>query len=215
MIFFNLGNNEFTLEGYIFFDMNYEIFKSAINQITDISEEDCNWFKEHLKPAVIRKNDFLVKEGQLCQNISFIFSGLCRMYYLLDGKEINVCFFMDHQFMTEYTSFLKQQPSKYYIQALEDTEIVSFSAESVEQSYLQSHSWERFGRKIAEYCYLEACSRTEAFLFFNGEQRYLKLLEESPQIFQRIPLYHIASYLGLERETLSRLRKKIATNQVL
>jgi len=195
--------------------MNYAIFKEAINQVTSISEEDCNWFKDYLKPGQLRKNDFWVKEGQLCQNIGFIFSGLCRMYYLQDGREINVCFFMDNQFMTEYTSFLRHQPSKYYIQAMEDTEFVSFSAESIEQSYLHSHSWERFGRKIAEFCYLEACSRTEAFLFYNGEQRYLKLLEESPQIFQRIPLYHIASYLGLERETLSRLRKKITSNQIL
>lgn len=195
--------------------MNYEIFKAAVNRISPISEGDYKWLKGYLKFSFVRKNDFLVKEGQVCQTVSFIFSGVCRMYYLQEGKEINVCFFMEDQFMTVYTSFLKQEPSKYYIQALEDTEIVSFAAESIKRSYTHSRDWERFGRKIAEYCYLEACSRTESFLFYNGEQRYLKMLEDSPYIFQRIPLYHIASYLGIERETLSRLRKKISIDMIL
>jgi CRP/FNR family transcriptional regulator len=79
----------------------------------------------------------------------------------------------------------------------------------LQQAYSESHNWERFGRIISEACYLDAMRRSESFLFQNGEQRYLDLIKNNPQIFSRIPLYHIASYMGLERESLSRLRKKV------
>lgn len=195
--------------------MSYEQFKTAIRQISDISDEECDIFKDTLRSLTYDKNEHLIKAGQVCNSINFVVKGLCRMYYLQDGKEINNCFFFENQFLAEYSSFLGQAPSRYYIQALEDTEVISFSYESVENSYDKSHAWERFGRKVAEYCYLNACSRTESFLFLNGEQRYLQLLEDSPWYFDRIPLYHIASFLGLERETLSRLRKKIASHDLL
>jgi CRP/FNR family transcriptional regulator len=81
-----------------------------------------------------------------------------------------------------------------------------------DQSYrhMCSSFWERFGRMIAEQSYKLTTQRVESFLFLDGEQRYIDLLKNQSHILDRIPLYHIASYLGLERESLSRLRKKIA-----
>ena len=81
---------------------------------------------------------------------------------------------------------------------------------ALQKAYDQSHNWERFGRLISEQSYKLINQRVESFLFLNGEQRYLDLLKNQPYIFDRIPLYYIASYLGIERESLSRLRKKIA-----
>ena len=83
---------------------------------------------------------------------------------------------------------------------------------TLEKAYHLSKNWERFGRIMAEKSCQLTTERMESFLFLNGEQRYLQLLATKPHIFEQIPLYHIASYLGLERESLSRLRKKIVEN---
>ena len=79
------------------------------------------------------------------------------------------------------------------------------------EAYKSSQNWERFGRMMAEESFKMVTRRVESFMFMTGEQRYLQLLENQPEIFQKLPLYHIASYLGLERESLSRIRKKMAS----
>ncbi|MFT5648179.1 MAG: CRP/FNR family transcriptional regulator, partial [Aureispira sp.] len=94
------------------------------------------------------------------------------------------------------------------------SEIVTFNFSTLEAAYDLSHRWERFGRLMAEKSYQMTTNRVESFLFKNGEQRYLEALEDA-RLFERIPLYHIASYLGIERESLSRLRKKIAQKKRL
>jgi hypothetical protein len=92
---------------------------------------------------------------------------------------------------------------------MEDSEVITFTSSQLHDNYNTSQNWERFGRIIAEKLFIDATERTESFLFLTGEQRYLNLLKRRPKIFERVPLYHIASHLGIERESLSRLRKKI------
>lgn len=93
--------------------------------------------------------------------------------------------------------------------------MVTFNLAALQNAYNASKNWERFGRMMAEYSYKITTQKVESFLFLNGEERYLELLKMEPWLFNRIPLYHIASYLGLERESLSRLRKKIAKKERL
>lgn len=162
-----------------------------------------------VKRSIISKEIYLA-EGKICRDMGFINSGAFRMYYLSDGKEINLHFSLEDDFVVEYDSFLEQKPSRYYIQALEESEIVIFNLEVLQKAYHKSHNWERFGRLMAENAYKMMARRTESFLFLNGEQRYTALLQNNPHIFERISLYHIASYLGMERESLSRLRRKLA-----
>jgi CRP/FNR family transcriptional regulator, anaerobic regulatory protein len=132
------------------------------------------------------------------------------MYYLSDGKEINTHFSFENEFVVNYHSFIEQTKSRYYIQALEDSEIVVFNLQTLLNAYNKSHNWERFGRMMAEYSYKVTTKRVESFMFMDAEQRYLQMTNETPHFINRIPLYHLASYLGIERESLSRLRKKIA-----
>jgi CRP/FNR family transcriptional regulator, anaerobic regulatory protein len=187
----------------------FDHYKTELRKIAPLTEEDCTLFQPYLTVKKIKKNDFFVQEGQVSDEVGFISTGLFRMYYLQDGKEINTYFFFENNFVVSYQSFLTRQPSRYAIQALEDSEIIYFNYTAMNKAYAISHNWERFGRTVAEYSYINATQRTESFLFLNGEQRYLELLSTRPEIFERIPLYHIASYLGIERESLSRLRKKI------
>ncbi len=187
----------------------FNAIKDHIASFVDVPDNDFSAFEKGLKLKNIKKGDFFVKEGQVCDFIGFINSGLFRMFYILNGKEINLHFFLTNEFVVVYNSFLTNAPSKFYIEALEDAELVVFYRNHVETNYKLYHSWERFGRKIAEHVYLGVEERTHTFLFMNAEERYLHLMQTKPQVFQKVQLYHIASYLGIERESLSRLRKKL------
>jgi CRP/FNR family transcriptional regulator len=189
----------------------FKIFKNWLTQVSFLTEEDCSLFEPFLKTKKLTAKDYFLTEGKICQEIGFINTGCLRTYYLSDGKEINTHFAFENEFITNYDSFLQNKPSRYFIQALENAEIVTFNLTALENAYNQSKNWERFGRMIAEQSFKLTTQRVESFLFLDGEQRYLDLFKNQPHILDRIPLYHIASYLGLERESLSRLRKKVAS----
>ncbi len=189
--------------------------KDWIKKFAFLTEEDCLLFEPYLRVRIYPQKALFLEEGKVCSEIGFIVKGCFRVYYLSEGKEINIHFAFEEEFITEYGSFLQGEPSRYFIQAMEEAQIVAFSASALQRIYGQSHNWERFGRIMAEQSYQLAKQRTESFLFLNGEQRYLDLLERKPNVFERVPLYHIASYLGLERESLSRLRRKITRRSKL
>ena len=194
---------------------NFEPFKNWLKQTSFLTEADCALFEPFLQTKQLAAKECFLAEGKVCSEIGFINKGGFRTYYLADGKEINTRFVFENDFVVDYDSFLEAKPSKYLIEALEDSEIVTFNQQALFNGYNQSQNWERFGRIMAEQSYKLTTARVESFLFMDGEQRYLNLLKNEPVIFQRIPLYHIASYLGLERESLSRLRNKIAGKQRL
>lgn len=185
-------------------------FKSWLKNVSFLTESDCNLFEPFLQTRQIKNKDILLLEGQVCKELGFINKGTFRMYYLSDGKEINTHFSFENEFVVNYDSFLQESPSRYFIQALEDAEIVAFNLKTLQNAYNQSQNWERFGRIMAEYSYKLTTRRVEGFMFMDAEQRYLQMMKETPHFLERVPLYHLASYLGIERESLSRLRKKIS-----
>ncbi len=190
-------------------------FENLQRHITDrvsFSEEEVLFFLPYLKLLQIKKGEYFLQEGQRMQQVGFVVKGALQFFYLSEGKEINVHFFLEGDFAISYLDFRKGRPSKYYIRALEDCELVAFTAEALEEAYAKFKNWERFGRLIVEEAYELSMQRFESFLFLSAEERYLQMLEENPLFLQRIPLYHLASYLGIERESLSRIRKKLHQN---
>jgi CRP-like cAMP-binding protein len=189
---------------------NYTQFKIWLKNVSFLTEKDCNMFEPFLQTKQIKSKEIVLREGQICKELGFINNGTFRMYYLRDGKEINTHFSFENEFVVNYDSFLQETPSRYYIQALVDAEIVIFNLQTLQNAYNQSQNWERFGRIMAEYSYKLTTKRVEGFMFMDAEQRYLQMMKETPHFIDRIPLYQLASYLGIERESLSRLRKKIS-----
>ena len=185
--------------------------KAKIEKILQIPIEDCDLYFSNSKiPLTLSAKEYFLKEGQICKEMAFIEKGELRMFYITEeGKEINVEFFFENNFVASYQSFLHQTKSKYYIQAISDCELVTISHKTLQNAYANSPYWQKFGRIVAEKVFILAEQRTEGFLFYNAENRYLNLLKNRPVVFEKIPLYHIASYLGIEPESLSRLRKKI------
>lgn len=186
-------------------------FKKWLKKFSFLTEKDCNLFEPFLQVKRIKKKETLLRDGQICKELGFINYGIFRMYYLAGGKEINTHFSFENDFVVNYHSFLQAKPSRYFIQALEDAEIVTFKLQTLQNAYNESQNWERFGRIMAEQSYKLTTNRIESFMFMDAEERYLQMMKETPHFLERIPLYHLASYLGIERESLSRLRKKLSS----
>lgn len=190
--------------------MTLDNFKIQIRTITDFSEEECSLFIPFLTRKTINKGEYLLKEGQRVNEIAFVEKGVLRLFHLAEHKEINNHFFLENDYAVSYLDFLKGTNSRYNIQALENCELLTFNSKALENAYALSKNWERFGRIIAESAFATATNRFESFLFLSAKERYLNMLKQYPAFIQRIPLYHLASYLGIERESLSRIRKEIA-----
>ena len=186
--------------------------RTKIEKILQLPAEDGDLYFNNTKiPLKLEAKKYLLQEGDTCSNLAFVEKGELRMFYVTaEGKEINIEFFFENDFVTSYQSFIQQRPSKYYLQAITPCELITISHESLQEAYAHSFYWQKFGRIIAERVFTLAEQRTESFLFQNAEERYLHLLKNRPVVFEKIPLYHIASYLGIERESLSRLRKKLS-----
>lgn len=180
------------------------------NRITDIPPDDWSRFEERLQFKEYSANDLFLKEGQVSGSIGIVTKGLFRMYSVTEKKEINYNFFSEGQFVVDYESYLKGRPSSFMIQALEDSELYVFSKEHILQQFRESHAWERFGRLITEQVFLKSRGRIKEMLFMDAEQRYLKFIEQYKGLYERLPLYHIASYLGIDATSLSRIRKILA-----
>lgn len=192
--------------------MQYTKLKQAFNNISIIPEEDWLLCEPYYQIQQFAKNEYFLKTGEIDQQIGFINKGSFRWYYLNSkGEEVNFYFFFENDFVVDFESFLTQIPSNKYIQAMEDAEIVLLPKhDKILEAYEKSHNWAQFGRKIAETVYLVASNRVQDFLFRNAEERYIQLLEQRPDIFQRVSLSNIASYLGIQGPSLSRLRKRIS-----
>jgi CRP-like cAMP-binding protein len=192
--------------------MKYEILNQAFNAISNITDEDWQMLEPDLRIQNFSKEENYLSAGQIEQRIGFITKGSFRWYYINEkGVEVNFHFFFDNNFVVEFESFISQKPSNMYIQAMEDSEVIILPLrEHILELYGHSHHWSEFGRKIAESVYLLSASRVQDFLFRNAEERYIQLLKQHPDIFQRVSLTHISSYLGVQGPSLSRIRRRIS-----
>jgi len=183
--------------------------REVFSQINPLSEEEWGQFEPMLETETVRKNDFLIREGQVAKHIYFICEGMVRVYLKGAPKEISLDFAFEHTFVSSYASFLQQIPSAVSIEAFMETRVIRFSRDHLYQRYEASHMAERMGRLIAEFQYLRKNSREIALLKYPATQRYLQLLKQQPRLVQEIPVKYLASYLGVEPESLSRIRKSL------
>lgn len=185
-------------------------FRNYIKAISQISDDDLELMMPLLKPLQVKKQERLLVEGDVCKHVYFLKKGFFRMYYVdLEGNEINFRFTDENQFFVDFHSFLTQQPSKFYWQALQDSELWAIKYPDIHQLYKDSPAWEHFGRLMAEHVYKQVSERVEMLLFLSPEDRYQHLLNTRPQLFNQVSQFHISSYLGVKPESLSRLRKRL------
>ncbi len=189
-------------------DFLKNILKSFAGIENDTFELSKNFW--HIKEY--KKGELYNDYQQVCKHLGFVIKGVFRSYHLVEstGEERNVFFYTNNQVVVSYASFIHQAPCHFYTQSMAQSKVIYIHYDQLNQLYRQSHEWERLGRLIAEQASTFALMRTESLLFQTPEQRYLDLVYQHPDIMDRIPLYHISSYLGIQGPSLSRIRKRIA-----
>ncbi|SKC10571.1 cAMP-binding domain of CRP or a regulatory subunit of cAMP-dependent protein kinases [Sphingobacterium nematocida] len=162
----------------------------------------------------VKRHEYVLRESEKCKFIGLVANGSLRTFYVNDlGEEVNFLFHFAHQIedivFIDYESFLLDAPSKLNIQALEKSLVCFITYENWQKLCNGSIDWLHFSKRMTEKVYLSAKRRVEDLLYYSPEKRYLKLLEDNPLVFQKIPQRHIASYLGIAPQSLSRIRKRI------
>ncbi len=194
---------------------NQTILSEVLTEFADLNNGDISISLPYWRSRRIDKGDFFNMQSFVCTDLALIIKGIFRVYYIHPETQLekNLYFFSERQFLVSFRSFINQYPCYYFIQALENAEIISISYKDLQHLYAMSGRWEKFGRLTAELFFNYSQSRTEEFLFNTAEERYLKLMEEHPDIFDRIPAYHISSYLGIKNPSLTRIKKRVLTHR--
>lgn len=188
--------------------MTSQIIKS-IKALVPLNAAEEEAFLSILEIKKLKKKEFLLQEGKICNKITFINSGCFRLFYNVDGEENIIQFFLENSWYTDYASFLTGQPTLENVQALENSEVVQFKKEDLYKLYNQMPIFDRVGRVFAESAVLSLSQLNQMKTNEEPEERYLNLLKQRPELAQQVPQHYIASYLGVKPETLSRIRKRI------
>lgn len=158
------------------------------------------------KLQTYKKGEVVVREGQYSKKAYLIIEGSARAYYLKDGKDVSDWFSFENQFASPIVSFFSDEPSPHYLEFMEDSMVYEFSKDTTDYLCNKHHDFERFISKVVTETLLGLCGRLNGIQFNKAEDRYMHLLTIYPDITNRVPLTHIASYLGITLETLSRIR---------
>ena len=146
--------------------------------------------------------------GEPCTRLTFVNSGLLRVYFLTEESERTCRFLPEGSWYTDFESFSTGAPSREHLQALEDSEVVQVEKADLERLYQHHPNLERVGRLLTENALLEIHRRNQMLTLESPEARYERLCAESPELVNRVPQYYLASFLNLRPESLSRIRKR-------
>lgn len=186
-------------------------FNLFLEQFPLLSPEAKKFTRSVLGVERYEKKELVFKSGEVQKEIGFVCKGLLRKYYVNEkGSEIITGFINENGYATDYPSFLQQKPSKYYIQCLEPSVVVKMPYIKIQEAYQKHKDSEMYGRLVAERVLTRETDRVESFLFENAEERYLNFISANKDLMNRISLSHLASYLGIERQSLTRIRSKLA-----
>jgi len=176
------------------------------SKITLATEETTALLDRWQHTSTLKRNDFLITKGQVESNLFFVIRGSMRIYYPHRDDEICVGFAHEGNLICSYPSFIRNQPSEYFIQALAKTDVMAIRRQDFYGLFDAHPRIERAWRMLEEEALLGKIEREVEMLTFTPEERYHRLLERSSHIFQTIPRKYIASYLRMTPETLSRIR---------
>lgn len=185
-----------------------DFIRQYVQRFAVIREEEALDIAGHLQRKEYPKNEWILRAGEIEHYLYFIEKGLVRRFFERNGEDITDNFFFDGNPGCAYASFVTQKPSRENMIAMENTVIWRMHHRDFEALCDKYRSFEHFTRLVGQWLYVLNHERVCSFLYDTPEERYEKLLKERPRIFERVPLYHVATYLGITRETLSRIRSK-------
>jgi CRP-like cAMP-binding protein len=184
--------------------------EKSIAQIISLTDEELSTFCSAFEYKYLRKNEFFLKEGQVCDFIGLLASGVVIYIKTLEnGDEVTIHFAFEGDWVNNNLSRLSNSPSTISIKAIEDSEIQIIKQSAIADLYLKIPKIERLGRVLTEQAFIRFVEQTIEFQTLTAKERYENLLKIHPSIFKRVQLYHIANYLGIAPKSLSRIRKEI------
>ena len=178
-------------------------------KITNLTADETKVLAESMVVKNFNKNEFLVKEGQFTNDTYFILDGCVRQFKTLDGNDITTNFYTEEQWIISLENFEGKTVSNYNLVCMEDTTVVIGNEQKAQELFKQFPRLETVSRQIMETVFKDQQNLMTSYITDKPEQRYLKLLETRPHIFQRVPQYDIAAYIGVKPESLSRIRRKL------
>jgi len=185
----------------------------AMNFVGDIPEEELKKALERARFITVKKNSYFLRAGEVPRRIGFLKSGLMCLFYIdLNGMEVNKHFSLENTLAISYSAFLQQTESKFFIQALEDSRLLTIDYDTYHELLGGHICWQIVARKLAEMVFILKEKREAELLLNDAQERYQRFLADYPGLERRIAQYHVASYLGITPESLSRIRSNLKQN---
>lgn len=186
-----------------------DAFWNKINNLISLPAESKSALNEKCTRSSVAKNEFVLKHNSICNGIYFIEKGMLRIYYYKNGREITEWFAPENSFCFSILSFFQNEPSHLIIECLEESEIVTISRDGIMDLITKDINIANLYSKLIAGSLIYSQIRMDSILFETAQQRYENLVKSNSAITQRVPQHYIASYLGVNAETLSRIRSKI------
>lgn len=180
--------------------------KKEIFNLSTFSAEAINKLFHRAELKKYSRNQILLFPEKRVENIFFIKKGIMRSYRIINGEDITHHFYVEDWFATDYQSYITDSQSELYLETLSDCIIYEIKKESMLRLFDEFHDVERLGRIIAEDAYLQMVERLKSFQTMDLKERYNALMEKKPKLFNLVPQKHIASYLGVTAQSLSRIK---------
>lgn len=182
---------------------------SNFERIIQLSEKEKNIFSSLVEIIEVPKKEYILKEGQICRYEYFVLKGCLRSFYLDENAIEHTTLFAPESWWTgNLKSFVRNTPSDFYVETLENSNIFRLNKNSLDALYEKIPKFERYFRILLQNRLLATQDRIHYHLSSSATERYEKFLQKYPNLVQRVPLKYIASYLGITPTYLSRLRKK-------
>ncbi len=189
--------------------LRYPDLHARFRKLADIPVEEWQRLESLVRPRRLKKGELFIEAGADARGFGIILSGLMRVYYTdRKGAEATRSFRGAFDIVGAFSELLLGGPSRVSVSALEDTELLTGNYDAFARLYPRHASWQELGRKLAERLYITKEKREFEFLRLSAAERYAAFRRENPGLVERVPQYHIASYLGITPVALSRIKKK-------
>jgi CRP-like cAMP-binding protein len=183
-----------------------EALRSVICDKVGLKDHHFDTFIRVAKKRSLSKKKNLITAGLVCNFLGIVNSGTLRSYIIKADEEFNNDFYYDNSFISAYTSFLTQQPTNCNIQAITDAEVYLITFRQLEELVSEDLEWLRLSKYVSDLFFIRKCKRETSFLLNSAAERLNVIKTLYPDIEQKVPQYHIASYLGIKPESLSRIK---------
>ena len=188
----------------------FEKLLYSIEPIVSLNKDEITTLCSVLSLLSLKRDEYLLAEGQVCDFLGFVNTGVLIYFKTKEsGDEVTTDFAFEGDWVNVNLSRLANVPSTLSIRAIEECEVVMLKQKDLNDLYQRIPKLERLGRILTEQAYINIVDQTVELQIHSAKERYENLLKRHPKLLQKVPLYHIANYLGIAPKSLSRIRKEI------